>query len=98
MGLARTAVAQDQISSTSYYAILAKVFGLANYQPKHGYTLNDIVDPNAVPYKEYRKIVKEMQRSIETLKNVTSVDYPFLLTYAGNNDKYYWLPSEYLPL
>lgn len=98
MGLARTAVAQDQINSTAYYAILAKVFGLANYKPKHGYTLNDIVDPNAVPYKEYRKIVKEMQRSIETLKNVTSVDYPFLLTYAGNNDKYYWLPSEYLPL
>lgn len=98
MGLARTAVAQDQINSTSYYEILAKVFGLANYKPKHGYTLNDIVDPNAVPYKEYRKIVKEMQRSIETLKNVTSVDYPFLLTYLENNDKYYWLPSEYLPL
>ncbi|MBR4827005.1 MAG: VWA domain-containing protein [Bacteroidales bacterium] len=98
MSLARTAVAQDKISSTSYYEILAKVFGLANYKPKHGYTLDDIVDPNAVPYKEYRKIVKEMQRSVETLKNVTSVDYPFLLTYSGNNDKYYWLPSEYLPL
>ena len=98
MSLARTAVAQDRISSVSYYEILAKVFGLVNYKPKHGYTLDDIVDPNAVPYKEYRKIVKEMQRSVETLKNVTSVDYPFLLTYSGNNDKYYWLPSEYLPL
>lgn len=98
MSLARTAVAQDKIRSTSYYEILAKVFGLVNYKPKHGYTLDDIVDPNAVPYKEYRKIVKDMQRSVETLKNVTSVDYPFLLTYSGNNDKYYWLPSEYLPL
>ena len=98
MRLAKTAVAQDKLSSTSYYAILAKVFGLSNYTPKHGYTLDDIVDPNAVPYKEYRKIVKEMQRSIETLKSVTGVDYPFLLTYSGNNDKYYWLPSEYLPL
>ena len=98
MNLAKTAVAQNQISSTSYYAILAKVFGLASYEPKHGYTLDDIVDPNVVPYKEYRKIVKDMQRSIETLKNVTATDYPFLLTYSGNNDKYYWLPSEYLPL
>lgn len=98
MNLARSAVAQDQISSTSYYAILAKVFGLVNYTPKHGYTLDDIVDPNVVPYKEYRKIVKQMQTSMEYLKNVTSTDYPFLLTYTANNDKYYWLPSEYLPL
>ena len=98
MSLARTAVAQDRINTVSYYEILAKVFGLVNYKPKHGYTLDDIVDPNVVPYKEYRKIVKEMQRSVETLKNVTSVEYPFLLTYSGNNDKYYWLPSEYLPL
>ncbi len=98
MSLARSAVAQDQISTTSYYAILAKVFGLVNYTPKHGYTLDDIVDPQVVPYKEYRKIVKKMEESIRTLKNVTSVDYPFLLTYSGNNDKYYWLPSSYLPL
>ena len=98
MNLAKTAVAQNQISSTSYYAILAKVFGLATYTPKHNFTLDDIIDPNVVPYKEYRKIVKDMQQSIERLKNVTSTDYPFLLTYSGNNDKYYWLPSEYLPL
>ena len=98
MALARTAVAQDQISSTSYYEILAKVFGLVDYKPKHGYTLDDIVDPSAVPYKEYRKIVKQMQESMELLKRVTSTDYPFLLTYSANNDKYYWLPSEYLPL
>jgi len=98
MNLAKTAVAQNQISSTSYYAILAKVFGMATYEPKHGYTLDDIVDPNVVPYKEYRKIVKDMQQSIERLKSVTGTDYPFLLTYSGNNDKYYWLPSEYLPL
>ena len=98
MNLAKTAVAQNQISSTSYYAILAKVFGLATYTPKYNYTLDDIVDPNVVPYKEYRKIVKDMQQSIERLKNVTSTDYPFLLEYSLNNDKYYWLPSEYLPL
>lgn len=98
MSLARTAVAQDQISTTSYYSILAKVFGLVNYTPEHGYTLDDIVDPNVVPYKEYRKIVKRMQTSLEFLRNVTSTDYPFLLTYTANNDKYYWLPSEYLPL
>lgn len=98
MNLAKTAVAQNEISSTSYYAILAKVFGLANYEPKNGYTLDDIVDPNVVPYSEYRKIVRAMATSIDALKNVTQNDYPFLLTYVGNNDKYYWLPSEYLPL
>lgn len=98
MGLARTAVAQDQISTTSYYAILAKVFGMPTYEPKYGYTLDDIVDPNVVSYKEYKKIVKRMQNSFERLQQITQITYPFTLNPAGSNDKYYWLPSEYLPL
>lgn len=98
MNLAKTAVAQDQISTTSYYAILAKVFGMASYEPKSGYTLDDIVDPNVVPYKEYKKIVKRMHNSFERLQQVTQTKYPFTLNPAGSNDKYYWLPSEYLPL
>ena len=98
MVLAKMTLAQDRVSTASYYEILAKAFGIANYTPKSGYTLEDILDPNVVSNQEYHVIVNEMESSIKRLKEVTYSNYPFLLTYSGNNDKYYWLPSEYLPL
>lgn len=98
MNLARSAVAQNQIRSTSYYEILAKVFGIADYKPKSGYTLDDIVDPGVVSTVEYRKIVSGMSSSIDRLKSVLQKNYPFLMETHGTKDKYYWLPSEYLPL
>ena len=97
MKLARLVVAQDKISSTSYNEILAKVFGLEN-ENKNGLTLDDIVDPGTVSNDDYFKILRKMNNSVLRLKAVTAGDYPFILTYSGNNDKYYWLPSEYLPL
>lgn len=98
MSLAKTVVSQEELKSTSYYAILAKVFGLVDYKPKRGFTLDDIVEPTVVSNKMYRRIVNDMSSKIDRLKTVTSVDYPFLLEYKSTNDKYYWLPSDYLPL
>ena len=97
MKLARSVVAQDKISSTSYNEIIAKVFGLVNYN-SDSYTLDDIVDPRFVSNEEYFKILRRMNDCVLNLKAVTAGDYPFILTYSGNNDRYYWLPSEYLPL
>lgn len=97
MKLARSVVAQDKINSASYNDIIAKVFGLVNYDAD-SYTLDDIVDPNYVSNEEYRNILRKMNESVFVLKRVTAGDYPFILTYSGNNDMYYWLPSEYLPL
>ena len=96
MKLARTVMAQKDISSTSYNKILAKVFGLVDYQDS--YSLEDIIDPNIVSDNQFRDIVNKMYDKVRQLQNVTAGDYPFLLTYSGNNDMYYWLPSEYLPL
>lgn len=97
MRLARSVVAQDRINGASYNDIIAKVFGLVNYN-SDSYTLDDIVDPRFVSNEEYRNILRKMNESVFVLKRVTAGDYPFILTYSGNNDRYYWLPSEYLPL
>lgn len=96
--LAKSVLAQKEIKTASYYAILAKVFGIADYKPKHNYSLEDILDPNVVSRKEYGDIVQSMNQSIENLQKVVSSDYPFTYETAGTGDKYYWLPSEYLPL
>ena len=97
MSLARSTVAQGQIRTSSYYEILAKVFGIADYKPR-GYTLDDIVEPGVVSSDEYKKIVNEMEQSIRRLKSVLQKNYPFVMETPGTKDKYYWLPSDYLPL
>ena len=48
--------------------------------------------------KEYLDLVNKMTKSYERLQRVLGEDYPFIFETAGSNDRYYWLPSEYLPL
>ena len=97
MSLAKTVVSQKEIKTESYYSILAKVFGISDYKPADGFTLEDIVDPSIVNPDMYQKIIHDMSDSMDQLRTVTSSNYPF--TYkTTSGEKYYWLPSEYLPL
>ena len=82
-----------------YKEIIAKVFGLDDATTElGGPSLADIVDPNVVKQAEYLDLVNKMTKSYERLQRVLGEDYPFIFETAGSNDRYYWLPSEYLPL
>ena len=99
--LASTLSASDPslIKSTKYKAIIAKVFGVDGATTDlGGPSLADIADPNIVSEAEYRNIVNKMKNSYERLLRILGEEYPFIYETAGSGDKYYWLPSEYLPL
>ena len=97
--LASSLVAQDKIQDTKYKAIISKVFGLDDVTSDlGGPSLADIVDPNVVPLREYLDLVNKMKISYEKLLRIMSEEYPFIFEMAGSKDKYYWLPSEYLPM
>lgn len=97
--LAGSLVAQDKIKETKYKEIIAKVFGLDKATTDlGGPSLADIVDPNVVSQSEYLNLVNKMVKSFEKLQRIMAEDYPLIYETAGSNDKYYWLPSEYLPL
>ena len=97
--LAGTLVAQERIQAMKYKEIIAKVSGLdSGTGDIGGPSLADIVDPNAVPTREYLDIIGKMKSSYERLHRIMSEYYPFIIEMAGSKDKYYWLPSEYLPL
>lgn len=98
--LASSLIAQDNIKETKYKEILAKVFGLDKATTDlGGPSLADIVDPNVVSQQEYLNLVNKMKTCYEKLnKMILGSDYPFTYKPAGSNDKYYWLPSEDLPL
>lgn len=99
VALAGTLVAQDKIKGSSYKAIMAKVFGLDSATTDlGGPTLEDILDPNVVSQQEYLNYVDKMKVSYERLRRILGEKYPMIFETAGSNDKYYWLPSEYLPL
>lgn len=97
--LAGSLIAQDEIKDVKYKEIIAKVFGLDSATTElGGPSLVDIVDPNAVSQQEYLNLVNKMKMSYEKLLRIMGEDYPFIYETAGSSDKYYWLPSEYLPL
>lgn len=97
--LASSLIAQDKIKDVKYKEIIAKVFGLDDATTElGGPSLADIVDPNVVKQAEYLDLVNKMTKSYERLQRVLGEDYPFIFETAGSNDRYYWLPSEYLPL
>lgn len=97
--LAGTLIAQDEIKDVKYKEIIAKVFGLDDATTElGGPSLADIVDPNAVSQQEYLNLVNKMKVSYEKLLRIMGEEYPFIYETAGSSDKYYWLPSEYLPL
>lgn len=97
--LASSLVAQERIKETKYKEILAKVFGLDDASTDlGGPSLADIVDPNVVSQGEYLNLVNKMKTCYEKLLRIMGEDYPFIYETAGSHDKYYWLPSEYLPL
>lgn len=98
MSLASTIVAQDKVQESKYKEILAKVFGLDKATTDlGGPSLEDIVDPNVVSQGEYLNLVNKMKACYEKLLQIMGEDYPFIYN-ASSKDKYYWLPSEYLPL
>ena len=97
--LASSLIAQDRIKDSKYKAIIAKVFGLDDATTDlGGPSLADIVDPNVVSQQDYLNLVNKMKTSYEKLLRIMGEEYPFIYETAGSNDKYYWLPSEYLPL
>lgn len=97
--LASTLIAQDKIKDVKYKEIIARIFGLDNASTNFGGpSLADIVDPNVVSQREYIKILDKMTSSYQKLQHVLGEDYPFIRETAGSDDKYYWLPAEYLPL
>jgi hypothetical protein len=97
--LARSIVAQDKIKETSYKAIIAKAFGLDETNTDFGGPrLADIVDPNVVSQQDYLNMVNKMVKSYTKLQQISSSTYPYTYNILGGKDKYYWLPSEYLPL
>lgn len=99
MTLAGTLTAQDKVKDMKYKEIIAKVFGLgAGTTVIDGPSLADIADPNVVSQEEYLSLVNKMKTSYEKLLRIMGEPYPFMYELAGSNDKYYWLPSEYLPL
>lgn len=97
--LASSLIAQDKIKDAKYKEIIAKVFGLDDSTTDlGGPSLADIVDPNVVSQQDYLNLVNKMKTSYEKLLRILGEEYPFIYETAGSTDKYYWLPSEYLPL
>ena len=97
--LAGSLIAQDRIKDAKYKEIIAKVFGLdSSTTDLGGPSLTDIVDPNVVSQQQYLDLVNKMKTSYEKLLRIMGEEYPFIYETAGSKDKYYWLPSEYLPI
>jgi hypothetical protein len=96
------ALAAEKISVSArelpYNKAMAIIFGLNDSEVKaNGYSLEDIADPNVVSQAEYIKLCNKVSSSVQRLINIKGADYPFI--YKPNiREKYYWLPSEDLPL
>lgn len=87
---------EEQLQSTEIGEVMKMVMGL-NEAPDalKRYTLADIANTRKVKPEEYRTLVKKFADRYDHLLRISRTDYKY--TYKANNQKYYWLPIEYLP-
>ena len=96
--LAAQKMSEISAKELPYNKAIALIFGLNDTVVKdNGYTIEDIADPNVVSQTEYIKLCNKMSNSIHRLKRIHGTDYPFIYK-PTIREKYYWLPSEDLPL